>query len=78
MSISIGIAHHIVLSLKIPVLFRECLYLTLDRLKNEPSGHALNANIGDMVEELENLIHESEGAEVGSNNGNGGVTVNNR
>ena len=36
----------------------------MDRLKNEPSGHALNANIGDMVEEVENLIHESEGSET--------------
>ena len=63
------------------ILFRECLHPTLDRLKNEPSGHALNANIGDILEELENLIHESEGAEAaGSNHGNGGggVTINNR
>ena len=29
---------------------RESLYLTLDRLKNEPSTHPLNATLGDVME----------------------------
>jgi len=35
---------------------RESLYLTLDRLKLEPAGHPLNSQIGDAVEEIENLL----------------------
>ena len=29
---------------------RESLYLTLDRLKNEPPTHPLNATLGDVLE----------------------------
>ena len=51
---------------------REALYLTLDRLKAEPPGHTLNAEIGDAVEEVENLLHNTEPGEEGvASNGNG-------
>ena len=42
---------------------REALYLTLDRLKAEPSGHALNCSIGDAVEEIENLLNSCDPVE---------------
>ncbi|XP_023348327.1 RANBP2-like and GRIP domain-containing protein 5/6 isoform X4 [Eurytemora carolleeae] len=42
---------------------REALYLTLDRLKAEPSGHALNCSIGDAVEEVENMLNSCDAVE---------------